>query len=59
MGFIKFQKVEKTELVSLEDHDAISDGLHKVGKTSIRQMSDEERKRLLEEISRLNMDNGE
>lgn len=46
----KYQKVENTNVVSPEGHQAIEEGLNKVGKTSLGEASEAERRRILEEL---------
>lgn len=43
MGMQKFQSVEKTEVVSPEDHKNIAVRLAKVGATTASTLTDEER----------------
>jgi len=43
MGFTKFQSVDKAEVVSREGHAKIEDELHKLGKTSAKTLTPEER----------------
>lgn len=47
MGFRKYQKVEKGEVISPEEHAQIEDGLHKVGKTSLTDVTPDERESIL------------
>ena len=42
----KYTGVEKTTVLSPEDHKKISNTLRRVGKTSMQQLSDEERNSL-------------
>lgn len=44
MGFTKYQKVEDAQVVSPEGHKAIEQELHKEGKTSLRDLPEEQRK---------------
>ena len=46
----KYQSVEKAEPVSPEGHQAIQSELHKVGKTSVQDMTPEEKKNLPNEV---------
>lgn len=46
MAFTKYQKVEDTKVVSPEGHRQIQKGLHDLGKTSARELTDEERRAL-------------
>jgi hypothetical protein len=48
MSFMKTQSVEKVEVLTPAEHQHISKGLHKLGKTSVQDLSEAERKRLLE-----------
>lgn len=61
MGFTKFMSVEASEVVTPEGHEAISDELNKLGKTSARDLSPEEREsvnRGLEQARRGELSNG-
>jgi CheY binding len=44
----KYQSVEKAEVLPEKDQDKISENLHTLGKTSARELSDEERKFVLD-----------
>lgn len=44
MGFTKYQKVERVEVETQDEHDRISRELNRLGKTSARELTDEERK---------------
>lgn len=44
MGFTKYQKAESAQVLPPEEQKAISDNLHSLGKTSARDLSEEERK---------------
>ena len=46
MGFRKFQSVEKTDVLSDEEHGKIKNALKKLNKTSAKQLTDEEREKL-------------
>jgi hypothetical protein len=48
MGFTKTQSVEKAEVLTPDEHQHISKGLRKLGKTSVQDLSEAERKRLLD-----------
>jgi hypothetical protein len=50
MAFRKYQKVEKSDLVSPEGHDAIERELVRLGKTSATQLSDEERQQVTDAL---------
>lgn len=51
MSFKKYQKVEKTEVVSPEGHEVISDELRKTGKSKMSSMDTIQRRALLTRIS--------
>jgi len=42
----KYTGVEKTEVLSPEDHEKISSTLQRVGKTSVKEMTEEEKNSL-------------
>lgn len=46
MGFRKFTGVEKSEILSPDQHRAVEDELHRLGKTSAKDLSVEERESL-------------
>ena len=46
----KYTGVEKTEVLSPEDHKKISSTLQRVGKTSMQQLSEDERDDLQESL---------
>lgn len=46
----KYQKVEKSQVVSPEGHDAVADELRKTGKTTMSEMTPAERQRVLERL---------
>jgi hypothetical protein len=48
MGFRKFQSVEKTEVLPPSEQQKISENLHKIGKTSAKDLSEEERRKALD-----------
>jgi hypothetical protein len=50
MAFRKYQKVEKTDVVSPEGHDRIADALEKIGKTSAADLNEDERKQVSEAL---------
>lgn len=46
MAFRKYQKVENQEVLSPEQHDKISKSLKKVGKTSMRDLDEDQRRQV-------------
>lgn len=50
MAFRKYQKVESAEPVSPEGHEAIQTQLHKVGKTSMVDLSESERQQVTDAL---------
>lgn len=48
MGITKYQSVEHAEVLSEEEHARIAKGLRRLGKTSVQDLSEDERKRLLD-----------
>lgn len=46
----KYQKVEKTEVVSPEGHDRIEEELHKIGKTSAVSLTPFERRQVTDAL---------
>lgn len=46
MALRKYQSVEKSNVVSPEGHKAIQGELRKAGKTSVQDMTEDEKKRL-------------
>jgi hypothetical protein len=46
----KYQKVENAEVISPEGHDLIQDELRKTGKTSVQEMTSEEKHDLSEKL---------
>jgi hypothetical protein len=46
MGFTKYQRTESSTPISKEGHKAIETELRKVGKSSMRDLDEEERKRV-------------
>ena len=46
----KYQSVEKTEVVSPEGHDKIAENLQKTGKTSMADMTADERQQVSEAL---------
>jgi hypothetical protein len=48
MGFTKIQSVEKAEVLTPEEHQRIESKLHRLGKHSAKDLSEDERKRLLD-----------
>lgn len=47
MGMRKYQSVERAEVLPPKEQQKISENLHSVGKTSAKNLSEEERKKLL------------
>lgn len=47
MGLTKYQSVEKAEVLSPEEHKYIETKLHRLGKTNIQNLTDDERRRVL------------
>ncbi len=47
MAMRKYQTVEKADVLPPKEQQAISNSLHKLGKSSARDLSEEERKSLL------------
>lgn len=43
MGMRKYQSAEKAQVLSPQEQTKVSENLHKLGKTSARDLSDEER----------------
>lgn len=54
MAFRKYQKVEKSSVLSKDEHEAVEDTLHKLGKTSAADLDEPERKKLLKELDSRN-----
>lgn len=52
MAFRKYQKVEKVETLSEDDHRKVESALHKMGKTSATDLTDEEREELADQIAK-------
>jgi hypothetical protein len=50
MAFRKYQKVERTDVVSPEGHDAIANSLHRIGKTSAASLNEDERKQVTDAL---------
>jgi hypothetical protein len=48
MGFTKTQSVEKVEVLTPDEHQRISKGLRKLGKANMQDLSEDERRRLLD-----------
>lgn len=48
MSLRKYQSVEKATVVSPQESSQISENLHKLGKTSARDLTDEERAKALD-----------
>lgn len=47
MAFTKIQSVEKSEVLSPDEHRRIQSGLHKLGKTSAKDLTESERTQVL------------
>jgi hypothetical protein len=47
MGFTKTQSVESAQVLSPEEHQRIESNLHRIGKTSAKSLSDEDRAKVL------------
>ena len=52
MSMRKYQSVEKTEILPRSEQDRVSSELHKLGKTSARDLTDEERAKVLLDVRR-------
>lgn len=52
--FRKYQKVEKSSLMSPDEHQEIEQGLHKVGKKALSEATPEERQSILSPAEKLN-----
>jgi hypothetical protein len=50
MGFTKTNKAEDSEVLSPTQHQAVSDELHKVGKTSLREATSKERESVVKKV---------
>jgi len=48
MAFTKTQSVEKAEVLTPDEHQRISKGLRKLGKVSVQDLTEAERRRLLD-----------
>lgn len=48
MGMTKYQSVEKAEVLSPEEHERIGSELRRLGKTNAQDLTDSERKRVLD-----------
>lgn len=48
MGFTKYQKVEDARLLEQQEAERIADGLRLTGKTSAAQLTETERKTILD-----------
>lgn len=48
MGFTKTQSVEKAEVLTSDEHQRISQGLRKLGKVNMQDLSEDERRRVLD-----------
>lgn len=49
MTMQKFTQAEQAEVLTPEEHKNVEEGLHSLGKTSARDLSDEERKSIFED----------
>lgn len=47
MAMRKYQSVEKTEVLPPQEQQKISSDLHAIGKTSAKELTEEERQKLL------------
>jgi hypothetical protein len=52
MGFTKYQKVENAKVVSPKGHKDIQSAVQKTGKTSMKDLSEEERKKVSREVDK-------
>jgi tRNA G37 N-methylase TrmD len=52
MAFRKYQKVERQEVLSEGDHKRVESHLHKLGKTSAADLTDEEREELQKQLAK-------
>ncbi len=52
MSFRKYQSVEKTEVLSEEEHKQVESKLHKLGKTSMTELDEDERKELSDSLDK-------
>lgn len=50
MAFRKYQRAEVTEIVSKKGHQILQDELRKTGKTSLKDMDEEERQRTIKRL---------
>jgi hypothetical protein len=50
MGFQKFTKGEQLTLFSPDEHRIVSDQMKRTGKTSVEQLTDEEKEALQEKL---------
>lgn len=48
MAFTKIQSVEHAEVLSSEEHQRIESGLRRLGKRSVQDLTEDQRKRLLD-----------
>jgi ribosome recycling factor len=49
--FRKYQKVEKANVLSEDEHRKVESNLHKLNKTSAADLTDEERKKTFDSIA--------
>ena len=52
MAITKYTQAEKTEVVSPKGHKAAEDALKKTGKTSMRDLTEEERSAVVRSVDR-------
>ena len=50
MAFRKYQKVENTDVLSPQEHQTVERELHKVGKTSMRQLDGDQRQQVTDAL---------
>jgi len=56
MGFRKYQSVEKTDVLSEDDHKKVEAKLHKLGKTSMTELDEDERNSLVAGLDPASLD---
>lgn len=47
----KYQKVERADILSPQEHDTVEQELRKVGKTSMRNLDEDERKQVTDALA--------
>lgn len=52
MAFKKYQKVERSDVLSPQEHKTVEANLHKVGKTSMQNLDEEERKQVTDALDK-------